>query len=276
MLFSHNRQKLLHRKTFCLFRDQEKKIPTSKQFPNTDFHIPCVMAWFGSLNCMKICLAQNKLNVVLTRFFFHLWEVGFFVGFEQENNIWHFSRTVFKCHLWNCEWAILIEADVTLPSLIKKMLGFLWQLTARGRIHHHMAAIFSQSFTRLSLFTVEQEDIMPWSSGTYLFNQGTISYFPYHTNDISVRNALMAIIGIIQFPHPLHTTSNVYCSTQKDQGCSSNTIFIWTNADTENITLFLAMALFHFSCSGRTWSSGRHCKWKAKMTWGEQGWNPQS
>lgn len=88
-----------------------------------------------------------------------------------------------------------------------------------------MAAIFSQSFTRLSLFTVEQEDIMPWSSGTYLFNQGTISYFPYHTNDISVRNALMAIIGIIQFPHPLHTTSNAYCSTQKDQGCSSNTIF---------------------------------------------------
>lgn len=124
MLFSHNRQKLLHRKTFCLFRDQEKKIPTSKQFPNTDFHIPCVMAWFGSLNCMKICLAQNKLNVVLTRFFFHLWEVGFFVGFEQENNIWHFSRTVFKCHLWNCEWAILIEADVTLPSLIKKCWVF--------------------------------------------------------------------------------------------------------------------------------------------------------
>lgn len=118
MLFSHNRQKLLYRKTFRLFRDQEKKIPTSKQFPNTDFHIPCVMAWFGSLNCMKICLAQNKLNVVLTRFFFHLWEVGFFVAFEQENNIWHFSRTVFKCHLWNCEWAILIEADVTLPSLI--------------------------------------------------------------------------------------------------------------------------------------------------------------
>lgn len=26
-LFSHNRQKLLHRKTFCLFRDQEKKNP---------------------------------------------------------------------------------------------------------------------------------------------------------------------------------------------------------------------------------------------------------
>lgn len=84
----------------------------------------------------------------------------------------------------------------------------------------------SQSFTRLPFFTVEQEDIMPWSSRTYIFNQGTISHFPYHTNDISARNALMAVIGIIQSPHPLHTTSSVYCNgTQKDHGCLSYILF---------------------------------------------------
>lgn len=108
----------------------------------------------------------------------------------------------------------------------------------------------SQSFTGLPLFTVEQEDIMPWSSRTYVFNQGTISYFPCHTNDISVRNALMAIIGIIQFPHPLHTMSNVYCnSTQEDQGCSSYTMFD-SNKYIHRKYYIIVMALFHFSCSG--------------------------
>lgn len=136
------------------------------------------------------------------------------------------------------------------PHLLKKCCVFYDNSQQGAESTTTWLLYSSQSFTRLPLFTVEQEDIMPWSSGTYLFNQGTISYFPYHTSDISVRNALMAIIGIIQFPHPLHTTSNVYCSTQKDQGRSSYITFIWTNAHIENITLFLAMALFHFSCSG--------------------------